>query len=326
MKTLYKVQLLIVFFAITLFADVFEIKSFKEDIKDLSARVESKKDVNDEYCAIIKIRTSIEGIKFYSNQLVDMIYKTGEYWVYVSPGIRNLEIIRGGFAKFAYNIPIKIKSQNVYIMELTNRDRNIPINVITQPKGAKVYIDDQLLGTGTSYKINMGKHTLKLVKEGYRTVQKNITVSENSHLFTNTLEELKQAQLLINSNPNGAVININKVYKGKTNLGMWLFPGKYNLELSLPGYSTITSEIVVEENKTNKFDFKLQVADDLCRLKLKVIPDDAKVLINKVNYSKQNSIKLSQGLHKIEISKNGYKTFSEVLSIGTEKKLEKEYR
>src|SRR6056297_3280686 len=90
-------------------ADEFVVKSFKADPADVSARVHSKKDVNGDYCAIIKVRTGLKNLNFHSNQLSGLEQKTGEYWLYVSPGIRYLEIRKDGFAN---EMPVEVGSQN----------------------------------------------------------------------------------------------------------------------------------------------------------------------------------------------------------------------
>src|SRR6056297_2927063 len=102
-------------------ADEFVVKSFKADPSDVSARVHSKKDVNGDLCAIIKVRTGLKNLNFHSNQLSDLEQKTGEYWLYVSPGIQYLEIMKDGFSRMGYQIPQKIESQNTYIMRLTQK-------------------------------------------------------------------------------------------------------------------------------------------------------------------------------------------------------------
>ena len=77
-----KIFVLIFFLLFTnLNAAEFTIKSFKHIPNDISARKYAKKDINNNYCAIIKIRTDIDGLKFSSDQLEDLSMKEGEYWL-----------------------------------------------------------------------------------------------------------------------------------------------------------------------------------------------------------------------------------------------------
>ena len=48
--------------SIQLKADKFQVESFTKDEKDIAARKAELKDINDDYCAIIKVRTNVDGI------------------------------------------------------------------------------------------------------------------------------------------------------------------------------------------------------------------------------------------------------------------------
>ena len=50
--------------SIQLKADKFQVESFTKDEKDISARKAEVKDINDDFCAIIKVRTNVDGILF----------------------------------------------------------------------------------------------------------------------------------------------------------------------------------------------------------------------------------------------------------------------
>lgn len=107
--------------SIQLKADKFQVESFTKDEKDISARKAEVKDINDDFCAIIKVRTNVDGILFKTYPDVTKIeYKTNpkEIWLYVSPGIKLITMSATGFVTQEYVIPnnIKIESLNVYVM------------------------------------------------------------------------------------------------------------------------------------------------------------------------------------------------------------------
>jgi len=325
MKKLICFFIIMTVFYVNLLSDEFVVKSFIEDVSDLAARTSSKRDINDEFCAIIKVRTDLTNLTFYSNQLEDIDHKESEYWLYVSPGIRYLEISKLGFIKSGYKIPVIIKSQTVYVMELTKNKYKIPINIITTPGGAIVSIDGKQIDTDKSYQVSEGKHNLKIVKDGFKTVEKDIHVTETSNLFNITMESIKLTQLIINSKPTGASIKINGGNKGFTNKGLWLFPGKYDLKLSLKGYYSINQEIVVNENDNNTFSFNFKNKINLCKINIKVYPEKAKIFINKENFSNKKDIQLSPGRYKIEISKFVYMSISDWLIVESTAEMNKEF-
>ncbi len=51
----------------TISAQHFHVEDFREDPADMAAIRYSRTDVNDQTCAIIKVRSNIEGIQFDSN-------------------------------------------------------------------------------------------------------------------------------------------------------------------------------------------------------------------------------------------------------------------
>ena len=265
MKTLYKVQLLIVFFTITLFADEFEIKSFEIDIKDLSARVESKKDVNDEYCAIIKIRTSIKNIQFDSNQLDDIIHKTGEYWVYVSPGIRHIEIFKDGFAKLGYTIPtyLNIESQTVYIMNLTNKNQT-RLTIISKPietLGATIYINGEKKNevTPATFIVSPGTYSVTVMHSEFLEITRDVTVAKNER--KDAIFNLMPSQVNIISNPAesaGASIFLNGIQQNNVTPTLFkLAAGKYFFTLKHPDFLDMTKETTLGENDNIDLVFNL---------------------------------------------------------------------
>ena len=119
--------LLIVFLQTTLFAAEFEVISFSKDPSDLSALKFPRKDINDENCALIKVRSDITGLMFDTNMGVTGLieYKDGEYWIYVSPYERIVEIFRSGFAKFVYPIENVVEPATVYVMVIQIKEDEI---------------------------------------------------------------------------------------------------------------------------------------------------------------------------------------------------------
>ena len=107
--------------SIQLKADKFQVESFTKDEKDIAARKAELKDINDDYCAIIKVRTNVDGILFKTYPDITKIeYKSNpkEIWLYVSPGIKLITMSGTGFITQEYVIPnsIKVESLSVYVM------------------------------------------------------------------------------------------------------------------------------------------------------------------------------------------------------------------
>lgn len=126
---------------------------------DVSARENKVLDVNNEPCGLLKIRTGISDIEFLSNLGIERVEaKTGEYWVWISPGATQIRIGVEGFPLLEYHFPESIKEQNVYSILLIpifaeqvvfTRDTSMmqrSVSFNTTPPGADVYIDSVFYG------------------------------------------------------------------------------------------------------------------------------------------------------------------------------------
>ena len=84
------------------------------------------------------------------------------------------------------------------------------------------------MGTGQSFELFVGNHTLKLTKNGFKPLTKEIEVSKSNTLFNNLiLQEVEPVMITIKSTPSEADIYINNINEGKTNKQLFKFPGEY---------------------------------------------------------------------------------------------------
>ena len=111
MKHFYAI-VFILFLSFELEAQTFRVLSFEEELSDLSAIKYERKDVNDQKCAIIKVYTNLNGLLFETRLGIegDIITKTGEFWLYVSPKEKMLKIIKSGYIPLEYVLPVNIES------------------------------------------------------------------------------------------------------------------------------------------------------------------------------------------------------------------------
>lgn len=69
------------------------------------------KDANDEPCALVIISTDFANLKIYSSlNLVDVILKTGEVWVYLTAGDKYLQFEKAGYANLKYDLPLTLQN------------------------------------------------------------------------------------------------------------------------------------------------------------------------------------------------------------------------
>lgn len=109
------------------FAANIKIKHFRELTQDLSNRTEVKRDINDVPCAIIKVINGDASFVF-EGAIVDKVYKAGEIWLYVSPGIKRITI-KHGSAALRYEFPVHV-DYAVYELALKSAEDSNKVGAI----------------------------------------------------------------------------------------------------------------------------------------------------------------------------------------------------
>lgn len=70
---------------------------------DLSASQERRKDLNNEMCGLVKVRLAEKNATFEGNVIPPVIFKDGEYWVYMTKGSKELHILHPNY------VPVEVK-------------------------------------------------------------------------------------------------------------------------------------------------------------------------------------------------------------------------
>lgn len=119
MNRLYACVICLVLFAQMTFAASIKVKHFAELSRDISNRTEMVKDINDEPCAIVKVVGADASFSF-EGAIVKKVYKSGEIWLYVSPGIKRITI-KHGSNTLRYDFPAPIE-YSVYELALRTQE------------------------------------------------------------------------------------------------------------------------------------------------------------------------------------------------------------
>ncbi len=330
--------LLLIFFIILLttelLADEFVVQSFRIVSNDLSARTNPKKDVNDEFCALIKISTDLSGLKFYSNQLENVDKKQYEYWLYVSPGTKYLEISKQGFIKLPYEIPARLEPSTVYRMVLTNKDKaGISAIENTVQLAFRFNVNDVFVsynnlapirtrGTGTSIKLPPGEYDFKFTKEGYRDKTQTINLQEDKIVNIDLEEGQSQTRMVfggmvtINSNPNGADVYINGQMVGQTPYVNELLPGQYNLTLQKKFYHENSTIFTLEEEQSLTVP-TIDLNPKFAYIAIETTPAKANIYLDnkRLGNSPIGRQQVESGNHTIRIEKDLYHTQEYTISL-----------
>jgi hypothetical protein len=223
------------------------VVDFRHTPSDLAAIRYERIDVNGEKCAIIKVRSNIEGIRFDANLGIEgnPVFEEGEVWLYISPGERRIKLMREGFITMDYNLPVRIEEASVYVLELIATLPNDPaaevnfgfVFIKSEPEVAEVFINGKPTGRFTPYQQmdDAGEYTYELRKDMYFSYEGSFTIKPNE---TTTLEPKLQPNfgfLSVKSNPeSGASVVIDGRSYGVTPLLIdKLAPGTYSLTMRM---------------------------------------------------------------------------------------------
>ncbi|MCM1022002.1 MAG: TonB family protein [Muribaculum sp.] len=235
-----------------------KVDEFRQAMEPMTVPMQ-RLDANNSICALVKVLLPIDGVGFEGNVVGAADFKINEYWVYLTPGTKMLNIKAPGhypllvnFANLGYN---GLESKAIYYLKVVSEGTvaapakpavtaNYLIMTIT-PRNALVKIDGQLRetvdGTVTAL-LKPGRHTYSAEAPGYTSDSGsfNITVTDKTQLSIALKSE--RATLHIVSDPDVAIF-IDGVQKTS---GSWqgeMAPGLYNIELRKPGCKPYTETI-----------------------------------------------------------------------------------
>ncbi len=234
----------------------FKVESFKKDESDLAARRFERQDINGESCALLKISTDLQGLKFQSGFGIvgDVLHKGGQYWVYLSPGELRLSIYKTGFIRLNYDIPLPVHSNDVFHMVLTATDIEadaLPVTFIVEPSGAELKVGQKIIQNKEPVRLSVGKHLFTAFLDDYHPISDSITVNDKNVLFSYEMKKIQPVLVKITSEPEGADFFLDNIKMGTTPFSFYHKPGNYKVSLEKEGYTTFSgAELIIKRPET----------------------------------------------------------------------------
>lgn len=221
------------------------------------------KDVNNRFCAGIKVISDMDGFSYQSyNGVVKVEDEPGQDMVILSPDERVLEIFHSGYEPLKIilsEIGIQLQPREVWEIKLSGEKKldKIPIAVITDPPGAQVTLDGKLMGAVEKLDVHQGNHQLRLQMPGYEPVIRTIIVDQQNTLFKYKLEEIQQVPIELVTYPAAAVVYLDDLKFGTTPLSEFYPSGRYPIRIEKEGYVTYEDVLEISPPRTAK-EFRLQ--------------------------------------------------------------------
>ena len=138
------------------------------------------------------------------------------------------------------------------------------ISILSSPLSASVYFDGVYKGTTpyTITSVSAGSHTIELIKTGYVDITKTVNVANGDTTYVSeTLTPISPStgSISIISNPSGASVYLDRIYKGTTPLKVEnIAIGSYTLGLVKEGYSGKTKSVTITKDRTEIFSMALE--------------------------------------------------------------------
>ena len=189
------------------------------------------------------------------------------------------------------------------------------LDITSTPSNATVSVDRVEIGQTPLIKgeILLGKHNVVFEKDGYAPVEKSVELIEEGVDVQLSAELPKAEKVNITSEPSGARVTIDGVYKGVTPLMESLVWGVHSIGFSMDGY--------LDEMKTLKVDastdwFGQDLKSSSETVKITTSPSEAIVAIDgEIEGISPLTATLARGSHLISIEKEGYKGYSSYMTI-----------
>ena len=170
---------LFMLFAAVSSAQKLTVESFKLAGSDLTAQTQPRKDLNDRNCALIKVGIGLQGVQFEGGIMGNVENKTGEYWVYMPQGNRQLKVKHANYAPvmvtFADYSVEKLESNRTYELIITASGstqvaQKQRLTIRYFPSSATVLVDNKMVkGTNgvAQTTLPVGQHSYIVACDGY---------------------------------------------------------------------------------------------------------------------------------------------------------------
>ncbi len=183
----------------------------------------------------------------------------------VTPGQHTLLITKEGYAPFQQTFTIATGETRTFNVTLTRA--TAILRIYTNPSGAQIYIDGRYIGTapstGLSVEVEAGTRTIMARLANYEDTTVNVTVKagETRTVNINLPPIVRTGTLRIYTNPVGAQVYVDGVYKGtapSNGLSVTVDAGTRTITARLPDYEDATTTVTINPNETRSVTLTLR--------------------------------------------------------------------
>jgi len=163
----------------------------------------------------------------------------------VRSGKHSLKFIKSGYIDDERDITVEPGERKVVTVNL---ERLNVIDITSIPRGATVYIDEELKGQ-TPVKVNLrsGTYTFRLEREGYENWEKSLKIIRD---FRQNVKLLKMISVQLLSEPIDAEVYMNNKFMGRTPTLTTVPEGRYSFIFRKDNYIEVVQEKDIRRQTT----------------------------------------------------------------------------
>lgn len=251
------------------------IKEVKFVASDITASKYERKDAAGNICAAVKVQIpTVTGIQF-SNKVGDVQHSSGEYIVYVSPGIKTLTIADDNASLCVVDfekVGIEVTSKCTYQVVLRQEQALNKVFKI-EPITATLSVNGQIVALGEdgvgSVECEVGKiYNYTISASGYETIEDAFMVSPEDETVEpiNVTLERKMAMVKFQANVDNVEVLLDDESWGVVDNGQQIeLPvGTWNVRLVADKYDEWMSKVIVTE-QSNVINASLKKSEDVSK-------------------------------------------------------------
>ncbi|MCF8367322.1 MAG: PEGA domain-containing protein [Bacteroidales bacterium] len=299
-----------------LLAILFCVPAFPQQLKKMhiigqpqklqSGEMVARRDQNGNYCAAIQVISDMSGFSYDSwDGIVGNIdSKPGKDMVFLTETERVLEVFIDGYKPLKVILSdkgINLQAREVWQITIAGDEAAdvLPVTFRFTPEDAKLFIDGGDASGKLTQELSVGEHQVKLVRDGYQTIEKTINVNKEQVFFNWQMEEAPDAGLQISTDPSGAMIYLDGVKLGESPVAAFYPPGSYPITIRKEGFVSIENEMM--EVKLPQTTKKYILEENVGYLTINT-RDEATVYFNGEIMDDHSRVKLSPQLVQVKVS------------------------
>ncbi len=190
----------------SIFANEFKLIEFRKLAADFHAERNSVEDMDMEYCTALRVESEIPS----SLGLKQKVYKkenveSGIYYFFITHKEKQITFTAPSFQQLTVDVPEKgLERGVVYYVKLESiLDVNVTLNV--SPKPDRIILNDKIIKS-SKFKQPSGKYHIQIEKEGYETIDEQITINNENSYFNYTLGKKSNVKKEASADPTGLTL------------------------------------------------------------------------------------------------------------------------